>query len=194
MASALKENTNITKLILTNNDITEEGAKALLKALYDPTNMDSIVGCNHTCFPFTFDIKNSSVVAQRSFIEKEVLNINSDKNFSIQQKIRMKVVLALCRQDGGLFDLSHLNDLPLGVMPRVLELIQEHTGARTEESRRPERGVKLEEDALSRLFHTLRGWELPLLFENLRASSVAKGTTGKRKRNARGTGKRSCRR
>jgi len=164
LASALKENTNITKLILTGNDYTEEGEKALLKALYDPTSMDSIVECNHTCFPHTFDIKNSSIVAQRSFIEKEVLNINSDKNFSIQQKIRKKVVLALCRQDGGLFDLSHLNDLPLQLMSRVLELIQEHTDARTEEaSRRPERGLNLEKDALTRLFHTLRGWELPLL-------------------------------
>ena len=37
--------------------------------------------------------------------------------------------------------------------------------------------MQLERDALSRLFHTLRGWELPLLFENLRVSS-ATDTTG----------------
>ena len=32
--------------------------------------------------------------------------------------------------------------------------------------------VQLEKDALSRLFHTLRGWELPVLFENLKGPSA----------------------
>ena len=86
------------------------------------------------------------------------------------KKIRKKVVLALCGTDGELFDLRHFNNLPLQLMPRVLELIQEHSGPRTE---RRVNGAwvhasteQLEKDALSRLFHTLRGWELPSLFEN----------------------------
>lgn len=110
------------------------------------------------------------------------MNINrKKKSMSIQQKIRKKVVLALCgcRSKVELFDLSHFNDLPLQVMPRVLELIQEHSKKRTKlYLKKPE---QLEKDALTRLFHTLRGWELPLLFENIRRPSL-EGSGKKRKR------------
>ena len=197
LASALRFNTNLERLILQDNNFTDEGDKTLLKALYDPTSMDSIVESNHTCIAYTWDIKSSWLVLQRPPDETEVFNINADDEISIQQKIRKKVVLALCGVDGGLFDLSHLNDLPLAVMPRVLELIQEHSEARTREFRRmpvPNEILDsmslsfeqyqrklLEKDALSRLFHTLRGWELPLLFENLHNPS-SNVSTGKRKR------------
>ena len=79
---------------------------------------------------------------------------------------------------GGLFDLSHFNDLLLQLMPRVLELIQEHTTTRRRSRNTP---IQLEKDALSRLFHTLRGWELPLLFENLHRPSANGGKRKKRK-------------
>ena len=150
----------------------------LLNALFDPTSMDSIVKSNHTCMAYTFDINKPLIVAQRPHLEIEVLGINRG-DYSIQQKIRKKVVLALCGMDGELFDLSYLNDLPLQLMPRVLELIQEHTRTRTKACRNM--AGQLEKDALSRLFHTLRGWELPFLFENLPAPSVNE-VTGKRKR------------
>ena len=194
LASALRFNTNLERLILQDNNFTNEGDKILLKAVYDPTSMDTIIESNHSCRAHTWDIKSSSLVLQRPSDETEVFNINADDEISIQQKIRKKVVLALCGVDGGLFDLSHLNDLPLAVMPRVLELIQEHSEARTREFRRMPvpneildsmslsfeqyQRKQLEKDALSRLFHTLRGWELPLLFENLNTSV----TSGKRKR------------
>ena len=128
LASALKMNTHLIQLDLTDNKITEEGDNNLLKALFDPTSMDSIIESNHTCMAHTYDVSNASVISQRPAIEKEVFAINN--NGSIKQKIRKKVVLALCGVDGGLFDLSHLNDLPLKLMPRVLELIQEYTASR----------------------------------------------------------------
>ena len=177
LASALKGNSNLKQLDLQNNDITEEGEKVRLDAMYNPTSMDSIVESNHTCIPHTYDIYDDSAINQRPILEQELFNINVDDDISIQQKIRKKVVLALCGgADGSLFDLSHLNDLPLQLMPRVLELLQEHTEIRTNQRNlMPE---QLEKDALTRLFHTLRGWELPLLFDNLRTQVP----TGKRKR------------
>ena len=189
LASALRKNTHLDELILTKNDMTEEGQKALMNAVFDPTAMDSIVECNHRCLPYTYDINRER--SQRSLMEQELISINADKDMSVQQKIRQKVILALCGVDGGLFDLSHLNDLPLQLMPRLLALVQGHTFVRNRAVRRVP--VQLEKDALTRLFHTLRGWELPLLFGNLHGS-CASSTTGKRKRKARGTGKRSCRR
>ena len=187
LAASLKKNTNLNRLDLQNNKITEEGEKTLLKALYDPTSMDLVVESNHTCMAYTYDIKNATVVAQRPPIETEVLTINTNNFISIKQKFRKKVVLALCGVDGGLFDLSHLNDIPLQLMPRVLELIQEFTASRGKElirihtaTRTDLIGKQTEIDALSRLFHTLRGWELPLLFENLKPNKGL--TAGKRKR------------
>ena len=178
LATALNNNTNIKQLNLRHNDITEEGEKTLLKAVFDPTSMDSLVDSNHTCMTYTYDVSNASVLSQRPAVERELMFTNGNENFSVGQKIRKKVVLALCGVDGSLFDLSHFNGLSLPLMPRVLELIQEHSLTRRLACSIMSAG-QLEKDALSRLFHTLRGWELPLLFENL---SPKKGTAGKRKR------------
>jgi len=176
LASALKENTNLYWLDLNeNNNITEEGEKNLLKALFDPTSMNSIIESNHKCRVFLYDFDNTSIT-QRPPLEQELFSINTDDDISIQQKIRKKIVLALCGVDGSLFDLSHLNDLPLQLMPRVLELVQEHSWTRTTSVNNMPH--QLEKDALSRLFHTLRGWELPVLFENLNRPSA----NAKRKR------------
>jgi len=165
LASAIKMNTNLRQLDVRDNDITEEGEKILLKALFDPTSMDSVVDSNHMCMTYTYDISNASLISQRQrpLLETEVFKIILDDDMSIQKKIRKKVVLALSGVYGCHFDLSHFNDLPLQLMPRVLELIQEHTAMR----RSRNTPIQLEKDALTRLFHTLRGWELPLLFENL---------------------------
>ena len=146
--------------------------------------VDSIVESNHICKAYA-QAKNEYLLSSSSSIFqgpisnwKEVLYTNG-LDINIRKKIRKKVVLALCGQDGELFDLSHLNDLPLQLMPRVLELIQEHSWARKTSIHNNEEQLK--KDALTRLFHTLRGWELPSLFQNLHSPSV-KRTTGKRKR------------
>jgi len=187
LASALTQNTNLEDLDLSKNDITEAGEKTLLKAVYDPTSMDSIIESNHTCKIYTYDSRIPSIKAQRPPLEQEVLRINNndDRDISIRRKIRHKVVLALCGYGSNveLFDLSYLNDLPLQLMPRVLELIQEHSQSRS-------RAVitmpnQLEKDALSRLFHTLRGWELPLIFENLRGPSPEGGGKKRKRRKTR---------
>jgi len=128
------------------------------------------------------------------------LRINKE-DYSIGQKIRKKVVLALCGPNRELFDLAFLNGMPLELMPRMLELIQEYGRTRTEafrcmmpDGREDEvleaidryigpwpSSKQLEKEALSRLYHTLRGWELPSLFVNLN-TPPANVTTEKRKR------------
>lgn len=143
---------------------------------------------------------DDSNIAHRPPLEKEVLRINKE-DYSIGQKIRKKVVLALCGPNRELFDLAFLNGMPLELMPRMLELIQEYGRTRTEafrcmmpDGREDEvleaidryigpwpSSKQLEKEALSRLYHTLRGWELPSLFVNLN-TPPANVTTEKRKR------------
>ena len=200
LALALKKNTNLKWLDLNKNDITEEGEKALLKVMFDKTSIDSIVESNHGCSVYTYDTNDdpSLITVQRGLLEQEVLKINRGE-YSIKEKIRMKVVLALCGVDGGFFDLSHFNDIPLQLMPRVLELVQEHSQSRKGARVMPIQSllamleespsfdfvqhfrIQLEIDALSRLFHILRGWELPSLFVNLN-NAAAIVSTRKRKR------------
>jgi len=153
LASALKENTRLRRLDLSHNDITEEGGKTLLNSVFNQTSMDSIIESNHTCIIHAWDFTNKESFNQRSDLELEALCINED-DISTKQKIRKKVVLALCGVDGELFDLSQLNDLPLPIMPRVLELIQEHTRMRTmecwsEDTPQQSTPLQLEKDALT---------------------------------------------
>lgn len=181
LTSALEVNTHLLHLSLENNGITEEGDRILMNALFDATSMNSIVESNHSCFAYTCDITDHTVISRKPPLEIFTLYINGNRDDTTQQKIRKKVILALCGVDEeqDLFDLSHLNDLPLELMPRVLELIQKHSEYKT----RTCNVVQLEKEAFSRLFHTLRGWELPLLFENLRNPATA----GARKRKRRST-------
>ena len=176
LASALKKNTQLTFLHLTQNDITEDGRNVLLKALFDTTSMNSIVESNHKCFLNTcYGATGNGWEQELTAVEGAVALINFEGG-SIGEKIRKKVVLVLCGHDGELFDLSHFNTVPLQLMPRVLELIQEHTRHRTRRLSQAD----LDKETLSRLFHTLRGWKMPALFENLRLPTVG---TRKRKRN-----------
>ena len=180
LASALKMNTHLLELSLEDNEITTEGDRILMKALFDTTSMNSIVESNHSCMPCTCDFSDHDVRREKlSLLDKSIIKINVNRDDTIEQRIRKKVILALCGVDGDLFDLSHLNDLPFQLMPRVLELIQKHTEYKTRKCCH----ALLEREALSRLLHTLRGWELPLLFENLRHPATA----GARKRKRRST-------
>jgi len=48
-AQALKKNTNLRFLFLEGNSFTAEGIKSLIKAVYDPTSLNSISESNHKC-------------------------------------------------------------------------------------------------------------------------------------------------
>jgi len=178
LSSALKSNTYLLILELQHNDITEHGWKAIQKAQFDETSMNSLFHCNHKCL-----VSNHSEGEEHTeghektiLIEAELVEIHADMDehrnpftgqTSIVKRIRRKVILSLCRADGELFDLRILNDVPLQLMPCVLELIQEHTVVRKKICRYKDEEDQLEKDVLSRLFHVLRGWHLPLLFDNL---------------------------
>lgn len=177
-ASALRRNTNLHMLSLNNNDITVEGEKILFNSVYDATTMNSIEECNHKCLILTFDLSNEEAVTEFSTnrrVELESININGEEKDTVEQKIRKKAILTLCGVDSALFDLGYLNGFPLQLIPNVLELLQKHTEVRTDRCSTDQ----LQKDSFSRVFHTLRGWEMPLLFEK---RSLATSVTGKRKR------------
>jgi len=158
LIATLKKNTNLKQLYLMNNNITDQsipaftdalqnnntlrtldlmgnnfssrrldttknnfvGRKVMIKALCDMTSLDSIVNSNHTC---------SIVIAGSNYggtFEEELGKINALENEG--EKIRYKVVLALCVLNKDLYDPRMFEDVPLELMPRALELVQQEIG------------------------------------------------------------------
>jgi len=145
---ALQKNNNLEHLSLARNSITDKGAPAitdvlrnnntlltvnvqwnklkieygrqeLFKALCDPTSLDSIMNSNHTC---------RLIVAGKNYgtNEEEINKINVLENEGT--KIRYKVVLAYSWMNKDIYDPRSFDDIPLELMPKLLELIQLEMG------------------------------------------------------------------
>ena len=50
IAQALMKNTNLLQLDIGRNSITNTGLQRIRTALYDPSNLNAIQSCNHTCW------------------------------------------------------------------------------------------------------------------------------------------------
>ena len=50
IAQALKPNTNLQQLYLGENNITATGFEKIRTAIYDPSSLNAIEACNHTCY------------------------------------------------------------------------------------------------------------------------------------------------
>ncbi|EJK58933.1 hypothetical protein THAOC_20904, partial [Thalassiosira oceanica] len=50
IAQALKQNTNLQRLDLDGNNITSAGFENIRTAIYDPSSLNAMESCNHTCW------------------------------------------------------------------------------------------------------------------------------------------------
>ena len=50
IAQALKQNTNLHKLYLDENNITAAGFERIQTVIYDPSSLNAMEACNHTCW------------------------------------------------------------------------------------------------------------------------------------------------
>ncbi|EJK71925.1 hypothetical protein THAOC_06591 [Thalassiosira oceanica] len=50
IAEALKQNTNLQNVFLDDNSITSAGFERIRAAIYDPSSMNNMESCNHTCW------------------------------------------------------------------------------------------------------------------------------------------------
>ena len=186
LMKALKKNNNLEHLSLARNSITDKGVPAitdvlrsnntlltvnvqwnklkiengrqeLFKALCDPTSLDSIMNSNHTC---------RLIVAGKNYgtHEEEINKINVLENEGI--KIRYKVVLAYSWMNQDIYDPRMFDDIPLELMPKLIELIQLEMGyngygkeiTRNEHKERWMNG-------LSKIYETIHQWPaFPSLF------------------------------
>jgi hypothetical protein len=103
--------------------------------------------------------------------EDEMKNINALALVNEGMKIRYKVVLALFMTNPNLFNPRGFDDVPLELMPRLLEIAQQDLGhdGFGEEIRGKRTMYDLvmydgRDPTLGRIYEVMMGWNTPLLF------------------------------
>ncbi|KAL9180339.1 hypothetical protein ACHAXT_008309 [Thalassiosira profunda] len=163
-------NCSLETLILSNNHLTTKGANHILPALKANESLEEL------------DLRYNL----RGIPMETVRRINAlDGPEGL--KIRYKVVLALTNEKLNLYDPCGFNDVPLELMPRLLNLLQQEIGCdgfgadivasssmtndRPFRKRKWNRETRSQEyfsdPTLARLYEVIMAWQsLPLLFVN----------------------------
>ena len=139
------------------------GRKVLIhSALCDTTSLQAIVDSNHVC---QLTVSTGKLTYDNySTKEDEMKNINALALEDEGKKIRYKVVLALFTTNPNLFKPRGFDDVPLELMPRLLEIAQQdlgHDGFGLEVCKRSRYG---RDPTLGRIYEVMMGWNTPLLF------------------------------
>jgi len=162
IAQALKHNTKLEDLHLYRNDFTDIGGEAILKAVYDPTSLNSVSECNHTC-----QIKMDGSAFGRglphwctnSGAHLPCISISNPKWIRSR-----KIHYILSSRHRERSNVQHLNtefkddaEDSLKLAPKVLEAVYKHSN-----KRRDRRIVH----PLTIMYEILRGWKMPELYGN----------------------------
>ena len=156
----LKKNTTLRSLDLKHNNIKSNtsGRKDLFKAICDTTSLDSIANnSNHTC------CLTVAGCNYKGIYEHELRKINALEDEG--EKIRYKVVLALCSLNKDLHNSQSFDDIPLELMPNLLELIQLEIGYNGYGMEIGNRKIKSTINSLNKIYETIHQWPaFPSLF------------------------------
>ena len=150
IARALKRNTNLEYLRVGQNDFTEIGRDALRDAIYNPTSLNSLADCNHTCsingISFGNDISNND--GYKSNKTRKIYHLLSSRN-----------------REGS--NVRHLNSEfgdededkdSLVIVPKVLECLHLY------DERHPAHETTSYVPPLSIMYEVLRSWKMPELY------------------------------
>ena len=160
----LRKNTSLLTLDLCYNNINvNTGRVALLRgALCDVSSLQAIVESNHKCAVTM--VGGGGSYRNHITNEKELRSINS-LDITEGEKIRLKVVFALFGLAPDLFDPRSFDDVPLELMPRLLEIAQQELGFKGYGKgvvKRKSRGKTID-PTLRRIFQVFTEWHTPLL-------------------------------
>jgi len=158
IARSLQENSNLLELTLEYNNLTDTGAGALSKAVYDPSSLNSISDCNHTC------ITNINGYVPIGLIDDDDGKVIS----SPIERRGAKIYRLLSERNEDEDNVQHLNlefnnedekkDNSLKLVPKVLECVQKYHSCTT-----TSQGY---EHPLSIMYEIMRGWKMPELYES----------------------------
>ena len=140
IAQALKRNTNLQKLFLEENNVTDAGFERIRTAIYDASSLNAMGSCNHTCW-----------------VDRVEGNFDAGPQHCRRRKLYQ--LLSTRQADGS--NTRHM-DTELGkdactmkLLPRVLECIERCYSDRKLDTPMP----------LSLFFELIKDWKMPELFD-----------------------------
>ena len=157
IARALKRNTNLQYIFLVGNNITEVGCNALSKAVYNPESLNSLADCNHTCIICGIDFGN----IPENFPQSTPLDNRSGKIhhlLSVRNKKEGSNAYHFNLELGGEED----DDELLGLVPHVLESVNRYAKRRPPPKYHKAYYVS---SPLSIMYEILQSWKMPELYE-----------------------------
>ena len=115
-AEALRSNTHLKSLDLTLNNFTNTGYQIFLKAIFDPSSLNSVAGCNHTC---------QILLEEDDKGDFQMSTINEDNNPKVRKKL--KIFSALAAPNKEYVNLSLLGNISSNkAIPSLLKFIQRY--------------------------------------------------------------------
>ena len=132
-------------------------------AVIDTTSLQTIADSNHTC-----SVSFSKSQTSYAFYEPELRRANALENKG--ETIRYKVVLASREINKDLFSPRNFDDIPLELMPKLLEISQQEIGYNgfgkgvADEMYKTRSRWAPKDQNLRRIYEVVQGWNTPLLF------------------------------
>ncbi len=154
-ANSLKTNTRLSQLTLSANKFSLAGVKVLFKEIFNPTTLNNVADCNHTCTLHLFTKFFNPI--QRV----NACSIDQPQSLVAAENKRNKILLALRIADS---QIPYFEGVPLEMMPFVLTQIQQE---------------EVITNKLTRVFQCTKTWIVPHMGI---LSNLKKHARSKRKR------------
>mmetsp|Transcript_3704 Transcript_3704/g.9408 ORF Transcript_3704/g.9408 Transcript_3704/m.9408 type:complete len:500 (-) Transcript_3704:365-1864(-) len=155
LSKALRKNSNLQGIWLRGNNFSVAGVKAMFKAVFDSSSMNTISESNHGC--------SLSLFSTTEPIQGKYLDFINCKDRSVERITKMMTALFHSRESL----LRHLSITLLEFMPHVISLIQGSEGN--------------ELKPLDKVYAIMRWWDMPSLY-TCRRSCFPPESDKKRKR------------
>lgn len=169
IAQALGTNGNLTYLDLFQSKCTKGGVEALDQAICNSSNLNAIVNCNHTC-----EVRYKYSKLRRHYNEPFHFPCSTEE--ATRKRIHRKVldVIGANKDHAGMstpINMQHLYDLPLGLVPNVLAMIQGERNL-TKEGKLTKRELMV---GLNNVLEVMRRWHFPTLYQFGRSKPKGRG-------------------
>ena len=144
------------------NEMTQKGFTALARAIYDPTSLNSVSECNHTCW---IDGLHKYLPDDGYEMCNNAASYQGAPYRPVKQTRARKIYQLLSKRNKEGSNVQHLNlefeddddegGLALKIVPKVFEAVHNYSNESN----------SLPIPPLSIMYEVLRGWKMPELFE-----------------------------
>ena len=169
IASSLKHNKTLRSLNIRLNNLSNAGWKALRKAEFDDTSLNSAADSNHTCYicyPEEYDYDDDGDDDLLEGLELTEMNGNAEVEHSLEAPFftgfvrQKKIYSILSSWNRTCSNVDHFEDIPVEFLPSMLESIQQYANYHVPD-RTPSQDIR-DVKPLSIMFEVLQRWDKSL--------------------------------